>query len=213
MRLDQLILRSAGGTLLLLSFVVVVASPSGVVDDPVESLLRGHLAGVVRSPAALAGVLVVLSASRIARLLDPERGRRAVPALLGLLGIALVVVAGTTPAAPLLDSTAAKEPVTADQAVNALALLVASTVLPAAMIVQAARWRREDATAGRAKVAFAAAVVSLWAALASSLAQQGTLPAPGLWQRVACVVGWTWLAIVLLRGADQLTSGSAGTRR
>lgn len=212
MRLDQLTLRAAGGALLLLSLVVVVASPGGVVDDPVEQLLRGDLAWAVRAPAALAGVLVVLSTPALGRALDPGRHRRGVPILLGVLGVGLLVLAVTTAAAPTDGDTATEQSVTAGQAVNALAVLVVSTVLPAAMIVQAARWRRDEATAPRAKVAFGAAVVSLWASLAYSLAQQGTVPAAGLWQRIALVVGWAWLAVVLLRSADRLTSGSGGTR-
>lgn len=217
MRLDQLTLRAAGGALLLLSLVVVVASPSGILDRPVGALPTGDLGPLVRVVLAATGLALVLSLQHLRPLLDPTpapgRPRRAVPLLLGLHGGALVVVAFTSPSAVLAGSDAGVAPLTASSALGDLALLVASTVLPAAIVVQAARWRRDEATASRAKVAFAAAVVSLWASLAYSLGQQGTVPAAGLWQRIALVVGWTWLALVLLRGADTVTSGSGGTRR
>lgn len=217
MRIDQLTLRAAAAALVLLSVVVVLASPQDVLDVPVDQLLLGDLAWLLRLTAAAAGLLVVLSLATLSPALDPERGRRAVPVLLGAAGLALVVFAFTTPVAVVVSAEAGTVVIdvqtSATSALNTIALLVVSTTLPAALIVQAARWRRAEATDTRAKVAFAAAVVSLWAALAFSLAQDGTIPAAGLWQRVALVVAWGWLAAVLLRTAAGLTSGSAGTRR
>ena len=72
MRLDQLILRSAASALLLLVAVVVLASPGDVVDVPVDQLLLGDVAVLVRIVAGATGVLVVLSAGTVGRALDPE---------------------------------------------------------------------------------------------------------------------------------------------
>ncbi len=221
MRIDQLILRAAGGALLLLSVLVVVASPADLLDRPVGAVLQGGPGALVRVALAGAGLLLVLSLQSLAPSLDSAqesgrprpRPRRAVPVLIGLHALTLVVLAFTSPSTEPVAADAVAAQVTASSAVGDLALLVASTVLPAAMIVQAARWRRVETTAPRAKGAFVAAVVSLWASLAYSLADQGTLPAPGLWQRVAFVVAWGWLAALLLRTAGGLTSGSADTRR
>lgn len=217
MRVDQLILRAAAVALLLLSLVVVLAEPADVLDLPPDQLLLGDLGPLVRLVAGAAGVLVVLSAATVGRALDPERGRRAVPVLLGASGLALVVLALTSPAEILGSEGGAGVVLDVDAsgsaAANVLAMLVVTTFLPAAMIVQAARWRRADAESRTAKVAFGLAVTSLWASLAHSLAQDGTLPAPGLWQRVALVVAFAWIAVLLLRLAGRPTSGSAGTRR
>ncbi|MEH3068905.1 MAG: DUF998 domain-containing protein [Aeromicrobium erythreum] len=217
MRIDQLTLRAAGGALLLLSLLVVVASPGDVLDRPVGAVLAGDLGALVRVVLAAAGLSLVLSLQSLAPSLHPGRGsgrpRRAVPVLLGLHALALVALAFTSPSTEPVGADAVAAQATASSALGDLALLVASTTLPAAMIVQAARWRRDETTAPRAKGAFVAAVVSLWASLAYSLADQGTLPAPGLWQRVAFVVAWAWLAVLLLRTAGDLTSGSADTRR
>jgi hypothetical protein len=162
-------------------------------------------------------VLVVLSAVTVGRVLDPERGRRAVPVLLGLVGLALVLFASTTPSTFAFSREGGEMVVDVEAsgsaAANALALLLVTTLLPAAAIVQAARWRRADATSRAAKAAFGVAVVSLWASLADSLARDGVLPAPGLWQRVALVVAWAGLAVLLLGLARRPTSGSAGTSR
>lgn len=216
MRVDQLILRAAAAALLLLSLVVVLAAPGDVLDLPVEQLLLGEGAWVVRVVAAAAGALVVLSAATVGRALDPERGRRAVPILLGIVGLALLGFAVTTPNEVVVSGgtivVLVETTPSGSGAANTLALLLVSTLLPAAMIVQAARWRRADASSREARVAFGVAVVSLWASLASSLAEQGTLPAPGLWERVALVVAWVGLAVLLLRLAGRPTSGSAGTR-
>ncbi len=214
MRIDQLTLRAAGGALLLLSLVLVLVDLTRLVEEPIHWMLLGDLGLFVRCVFAATGLLVVLSSRLVGRALDPEQRRRTVPLLLGAYGAALVVFAFTTPTyATAIGERAINVVTPASAAIGELALLVASTTLPAAMIVQAARWRRAEATAPRAKGAFVAAVVSLWASLAYSLADQGTLPAPGLWQRVALVVAWVWLAVLLLRTAGDLTSGSADTRR
>jgi hypothetical protein len=216
-RIDSLILRTTGAALLLLCLVVVLADPSDVVDLSPDQLLLGDRGLLVRLVAGTTGALVVLSAATVGRALDPEEGRRAVPVLLGGAGLALVALAVTSPTEILGDAggdgvVLALEP-SGSAAANALALLVVTTFLPAAMILQAARWRRSDATAAASRATFVAAVVSLWASLAHSLAEDGTLPAPGLWQRVALVVAWAWLAVLVLRLAGRATSGSAGTRR
>ncbi len=217
MRVDQLIMRAAAASLLLLSAVVVLAAPADVLERPLDQLLLGGLGWVLRLAAAGAGVLVVLTAVTVGRLLDPERGRRAVPVLLGIVGLALVLFATTSPTEVLGsgggDGVVLEAEASGSNAANALALLLVSTLLPAAAIVQAARWRRADATSGSAKVAFGVAVASLWASLADSLARDGVLPAVGLWQRIALVVAWVGLAVLLLRLASRPTSGSAGTRR
>lgn len=215
MRLDQLILRSAASALLLLVAVVVLASPGDVVDVPVDQLLLGDVAVLVRIVAGATGVLVVLSAGTVGRALDPERRRRAVPVLLAGFGAALMVFAASTPdpdvAAAAGAPLVAAEPSTS-AAVNTLALLLASTLLPAVMIVQAVRWRRDDETRRLATTAFVAVVASLWAHFAFSLTEDGTLGAAGLWQRLAFATAWVWLAVLLLGLAGRLTSGSAGTR-
>jgi hypothetical protein len=213
-RIDQLTLRASGGALLLLSLVLILMNLTRLVEEPIHWMLLGDLGLVVRCVFAATGLLVVLSSRLVGRALDPEQRRRTVPLLLGVHGAALVVFAFTTPTyATTIGERAINVVTPASAAVGELALLVASTTLPAAMIVQAARWRRDETTAPSAKGAFVAAVVSLWASLAYSLADQGTLPAPGLWQRVAFVVAWVWLAVLLLRTAGDLTSGSGGTRR
>lgn len=217
MRVDQLILRATGAALVLLSLVVVLAAPSVVLDESVDQLLLRDLSWLVRLVAAATGVLVVLSAAMVGHALDPERGRRAVPVLLALVGLALVAFAVTTPNEVVITGSpgemVVESTLSGSAAVNALSLLLVTTLLPAAMIVQAARWRRADADAQAAKAAFVVAVVSLWASLADSLAQDGTLPAPGLWQRVALVVAWVGLATLLVRLSARPTSGSADTRR
>ncbi|MCX6406575.1 MAG: hypothetical protein NTV28_06630 [Propionibacteriales bacterium] len=214
MRIDQLTLRAAGGALLLLSLVLLLVDLTRFFEEPIHYMLLGGLGPVVRCVFAATGLLLVLAARPLGHALDPEHRRRAVAVLLGVHGAALVVFAFTTPTySTALGERAINVVTPASAAVGELALLVASTVLPAAMIVQAARWRRAETTAPRAKGAFVAAVVSLWASLAYSLADQHTLPAPGLWQRIAFVVAWGWLAALLLRTAGGLTSGSADTRR
>lgn len=217
MRIDQLTLRAAGAALLLLSLLVVVATPTAVLDRPVGAVLEGGSGVLVRVMLAVAGLSLLVALQSLAPSLDPARGsgrpRRAVPVLLGIHALTLVVLAFTSPSTAQVGSDPVAAQVTASSALGDLALLVASTVLPAAMIVQAARWRRDEATAPRARAAFGAAVASLWASLAYSLAQQGALPVPGLWQRIAFVVAWAWLAALLLRTAREITSGSGGTRR
>ncbi|MCK2217168.1 DUF998 domain-containing protein [Actinomadura sp. ATCC 31491] len=194
----------AAGTLFVGAFLVQGALRAGYdpLRHPVSSLALGPHGWVQSANFVVAGLLTLAFTAGLARAL---RGSRSLPVLVGIWGAMLVAagvfttdpVSGYPPGTPDLlphYSGLAAE-------LHDLVSLPAFVALPVACAVFAVRCAR----AGERAWAVYSAVSAVVFAVAFGLATAAFAQAPalvaygGLFQRVAVVTGWAWLALLGVR--------------
>ncbi len=147
------------------------------------------------------GLLTLLCAFGMSRVLGEGRGSRALPILIGLYGIGLILAGIFPPPACCgfpAGTPADQQPVMTPSAiVHSIAFMIAFSSLIIACFVAARRMSGHWST------------LSLAAGIAMPLLVglgMGNLIAPGVAFFVAAIVGWAWLTALVLRLADS-TSG------
>jgi hypothetical membrane protein len=190
-----------GSVVFVVSFLVqgVLRSDYDPLRHPVSALSLGPAGWVQMGTFWLVGLLIAGYAVGL---------RRAgcgwwTPVLVGLVGLGLVgagvfaadPISGYPPGSPV------PAPRTAHGVAHDLCSTPVFTALPASMVVMARRFVRDGAP-GWAWYSLTSAVVFLGCFVLSSLGfnQNSVLmPVGGLWQRLALVVGFGWLAALALR--------------
>jgi len=118
----------------------------------------------------------------------------------------LLIVAGIFPTGPVLGHPpGASEAPTMHGTIHVIAGVIAFVLLPVACFVMAWHFAGEAASGGWVAYSIVVGVVvlvSLFAVGGSmAMAQSGRLrnPMPGLFQRIAIITGWTWIAAIAWR--------------
>lgn len=143
------------------------------------------------------GLLTMLCAFGMSRVLDNGRGRRALPVLIGLYGLGLVL-AGIFPP-PACCGFPAGTPddqlpvMTASAIVHSIAFMIAFSSLIFACFVASRRW------SGRWSAVSLAAGITMPLLVGFGMAN---LVAPGIAFFAAAIIGWAWLAALVLHLAD-----------
>ena len=149
----------------------------------------------------VSGVLTLLCAVGLSHILKEGRGRRALPILIGLYGLGLVI-AGIFPA-PACCGFPAGTPenqlpvMTPTAIIHSIGFMVAFSSLIIACFVAALL------------LSGSAALPSLAAGISMSLLVglgMSNVMAPGVAFFIAAIVGWAWLAIVVMQLAGQSVS-------
>ncbi|MCF2515693.1 DUF998 domain-containing protein [Sphingomonas sp. G124] len=143
------------------------------------------------------GLLTLLCAIGMARVLVDGRGRRAIPILIGLYGLGLVL-AGIFPP-PACCGFPAGTPddqlpiMTPGAIVHSIAFMIAFSSLIIACFVAARR------LSGRGSTISLAAGISMPLLVGLGMAN---IVAPGVAFFVATLIGWAWLAVLVMQLAD-----------
>lgn len=146
----------------------------------------------------VSGLLTLLCAIGLSHIMKEGRGRRALPILVGLYGLGLVL-AGVFPA-PACCGFPAGTPedqlpvMTPSAIVHSIGFLVAFSSLIIACFVAAVRLR------GASALPSLLAGISMPLLVGSGMAN---VIAPGVAFFIAAIIGWTWLAIIVMQLAGQ----------
>jgi MFS family permease len=164
----------------------------------VSSLSLGEGGWSMVAAFILSGIMTLLCAVGLSRIVSDGRGRRALPVLIGLYGIGLVI-AGIFPA-PACCGFPAGTPddqlpvMTPTAIVHSLAFMVAFSALIAACFVAALRF------SGGSSLPSLLAGISMPVLVALGMANAIS---PGIAFFIAAIIGWFWLAIVVMQLAGQ----------
>lgn|SRR5262249_52202392 len=168
----------------------------------VSQLATGDFAWTQVLNFLICGVLVLAFAIGLRSALSGTRGSIGAPALFGVFAVSLLV-AGTFSTDPALGYPVDAPGVhTTHGLIHGLAGLVAFTSLPAAAFVMAAHFAAEPGARRWTRYSLVVGFVILLMFFASNVAAamdgSGTWHnAPtGLLQRIAIIIGWTWIAMV-----------------
>jgi hypothetical protein len=164
----------------------------------VSNLSLGEGGWTMVAAFIVSGVLTLLCALGLSRILDEGRGRRALPILIGLYGLGLIV-AGIFPA-PACCGFPAGTPqdqlpvMTPSAIVHSVGFMVAFSSLIIACFIAALR------------LSGGASLLSLLAGtlmpLLVGLGMANTV-APGVAFFIAAIIGWIWLAVLVMQLAGQ----------
>jgi hypothetical protein len=164
----------------------------------VSNLSLGEGGWTMVAAFIISGLLTLLCALGLSHIVTDGRGRRALPILVGLYGLGLVI-AGIFPP-PACCGFPAGTPddqlpiMTPTAIVHSIAFMVAFGSLMAACFVATARFSGVQALPSLA----AGILMPLLVGLGMSNAM-----APGIAFFIAAIIGWCWLAIVLMQLAGQ----------
>jgi hypothetical protein len=164
----------------------------------VSNLSLGEGGWTMVAAFILSGIMTLLCAVGLSRILTDGRGRRALPILIGLYGLGLVL-AGIFPA-PACCGFPAGTPddqlpvMTSTAIVHSIAFMVAFGSLIAACFVAALRF------SGGSSLPSLLAGIAM--PLLVALGMSGAI-APGVAFFAAAIIGWLWLAIVVMQLAGQ----------
>lgn len=164
----------------------------------VSSLSLGEGGWTMVAAFIISGALTLLCAVGLSHIIREGRGRRALPILIGLYGLGLVL-AGIFPA-PACCGFPAGTPddqlpvMTPSAIVHSIAFMIAFSSLIIACFVAAARLPGASALPSLA----AGTLMPLLVGLGMSNAMS-----PGVAFLVAAIIGWVWLAIVVMQLAGQ----------
>lgn len=164
----------------------------------VSNLSLGEGGWTMVSAFIASGIMTLLCAVGLSRILTDGRGRRALPILIGLYGLGLVI-AGIFPAPaccgfppgapdnqlPLMTPTAV---------LHSIAFVVAFSSLIAACFVAALRFSGGSS--------LPSLLSGICMPLLVVLGMSGAI-APGVAFFIAAIIGWLWLAIVVMQLAGQ----------
>lgn len=196
-------LLSAGG---LAGIIFCGVATYGVLTRPgfdlqrhaVSNLSLGEGGWTMVAAFIISGVLAMLCAVGLSRILDEGRGRRALPILVGLYGLGLVI-AGIFPA-PACCGFPAGTPddqlpvMTPTAIIHSIAFMVAFSSLIAACFVAALRFSGGSSLPSLLAGIFMPLLVAL--GMTNAIA-------PGVAFFISGIIGWAWLAILVMQLAGQ----------
>lgn len=160
------------------------------------------------------GLLVLGFAVGLRRVFQTGKGSVWGPIMLGVFGASLIV-AGlfvTDPSLGYPPGTISSGPQTLHGTIHGLAGLIAFTSLPIASFVIARRFAGDPDWKGWTLYSVVSGVIVLVFFIASTtvstMDQNGVLPGSptGLFQRVAIIVGWSWIALLAINILRKLHS-------
>ena len=160
------------------------------------------------------GILTLVFAVGLRQVLQTGRGSVWGPLLLGIFSVALIV-AGlfvTDPGLGYPPGTHGSGPQTLHGTIHGLAGLIAFSSLPIASFVMARRFAGDPNWKGWALYSVVTGVLVLVFFIASTtvsaLDEGGVLPGSptGLFQRIAIIVGWSWIALLAIRLLSKMRS-------
>jgi len=164
----------------------------------VSNLSLGEGGWTMIAAFVISGLLTLLCAIGLSNILKEGRGKRTIPILVGIYGIGLVLAGIFPPPAccgfPAGTAEDQLPVMTPSAIVHSMAFMLAFSSLIAACFVAAAR------------MGGAAALPSLAAGMLMPLLVglgMSNLMAPGIAFFIAAIIGWTWLAIVVMQLAGQ----------
>jgi Fe2+ transport system protein B len=150
----------------------------------------------------ICGSLVVLFAIGLGQRLQGTRGGLIAPILFAIFGL-LLLVAGLFSTDPVLGyPPGASELSTARGTIHTIAGVITFILLPITCFVMAWHFAAEAGSAAWVAYSVVVGLVALFSMITAfgsmGMAQAGRLrnPMPGLFQRVAIIAGWTWIAAV-----------------
>jgi hypothetical protein len=204
---DQRLLSSGG----LAGILFCGVAGYGIVTRPgfdsqrhaVSNLSLGEGGWMMMAAFIGSGLLTLLCAVGISRVLIEGRGRRALPILIGLYGIGLVIAgifptsaccgfpAGTPEDQPLVMTTSA--------IIHGIGFMVAFTSLTIACFIAASR------LSGSASLLSIASGISMPLLVGVGMAN---VVAPGVAFLVAAIIGWVWLAAMSMMLPQPLAGSS-----
>jgi hypothetical protein len=164
----------------------------------VSNLSLGEGGWTMVAAFIVSGLLTLMCAVGLSHVLKEGRGRRALPILVGLYGLGLII-AGIFPAPACCGFPAGTPddqlPVMSPGAiVHSMAFMVAFTSLIAACFVTALR------LSGSASMP--SLLAGIFMPLLVVLGMTNTM-APGIAFFIAAIIGWAWLAVVVMQLAGQ----------
>ena len=160
------------------------------------------------------GILTLGFAVGLRQVLQTGRGSVWGPLLLGIFSVALIV-AGlfvTDPSLGYPPGTHGSGPQTLHGTIHGLAGLIAFSSLPIASFVMARRFAGDPNWKGWALYSVVTGVLVLVFFIASTtvsaLDESGVLPGSptGLFQRIAIIAGWSWIALLAIRLLSKMRS-------
>ena len=170
----------------------------------VSNLSLGEGGWTMIAAFILSGLMTILCAIGLSRIVAGGRGRRALPVLIGLYGIGLIV-AGIFPP-PACCGFPAGTPddqlpvMTFSAIVHSMAFMVAFGSLIAACFVAALRFSGGSS--------MPSLLAGIFMPLLVTLGMTGAM-APGVAFLIAAIIGWVWLAIVVMQLAGQSAQTAA----
>ncbi|WP_294124256.1 DUF998 domain-containing protein [Sphingomonas sp.] len=170
----------------------------------VSNLTLGEGGWTMTAAFILSGLMTILCAIGLSRIIAEGRGRRALPVLIGLYGLGLVV-AGIFPP-PACCGFPAGTPddqlplMTPGAIIHSMAFMVAFGSLIAACFVAARRFSGGSS--------LPSLLAGIFMPLLVALGMTGAM-APGVAFLIAAIIGWVWLAIVVMQLAGQSAQAGA----
>jgi hypothetical membrane protein len=166
----------------------------------VSSLSAGPGGWMQIANFVVCGVLALLFAVGLRRVLNPGKGSTWAPILMGIFGLGLIG-AGLFSTDPLLGyPPGAPSTVTVHGALHNLFSLFVFASLVADCFVLARRFRGNPAWRGWALYSVVTGILVVVFFIAADVAATPSPDAPaGLLQRVSIITGWGWMALVALR--------------
>lgn len=174
---------------------------------PVSALSLGDRGWVQTTNFIVTGLLFLGAAAGLSRTFASGRGALAVPILLGIFAVAVVVsglftmdpMRGYPPGTPEGDP----DQLSTRHKIHDAAGPIVFSVLPIVCFAMAWRFASAPGEWGWASYSIASGAVLVVALIAFSQAWTRDLRFSGLLQRVYLVVGWAWLAAILISVARQ----------
>jgi hypothetical membrane protein len=183
-----------------------------------SSLSLGDQGWVQIANFLVCGLLTLCFAIGLRQVFRTGRGSVWGPILLGVFGLALIV-AGlfvTDPSLGYPPGTHTSGPQTLHGTIHGVAGLIAFTSLAIASFVMARRFASDPDWKGWARYSMVTGVLIVVffvaATVVSALDENGVLPGSptGLFQRVAIIVGWGWIALLAIRLLSKIFHYTSG---
>src|SRR6266516_613461 len=205
-----------GPLLFILVFLIEVATRPGYSawHNYVSSLSLSDQGWMQVANFLVCGILTLGFAVGLRQVLQTGRGSVWGPLLLGIFSVALIV-AGlfvTDPSLGYPPGTQSSGPQTLHGTIHGVAGLIAFSSLPIASFVMARRFAGDPNWKGWALYSIVTGVLVLVFFIASTtvsaLDESGVLPGSptGLFQRIAIIAGWSWIALLAIQLLSKMRS-------